>query len=201
MQPPRSGLRVPSPDGVTSRSAVFLRPARRFRFRHRPDLFPGGDSTTGQAVTIVDADWLNQVQETLISILTAVGVAHGQATCNQVSRVLNTLFASARWNHDGRFQVERASHGDSSNNAASTAYVRGVLGNDVGFFPYNSAFRQLMASPIRRSDLVLRIAPGVVTLPQGTSIQAPSVRIVIYNGSLANPAVDVFAGDVWHGRV
>ncbi|WP_164462667.1 MULTISPECIES: hypothetical protein [Burkholderia cepacia complex] len=71
----------------------------------------------------------------------------------------------------------------------------------MGFFPYNSAFRQLMALPIRRSDLVLRIAPGVVTRPQRASIQAPSARIVIYNGSLANPAVDGFAGDVWHGRV
>ncbi|VWC79224.1 putative exported phage protein [Burkholderia aenigmatica] len=162
-----------------------------------PGYFTGGNPATGQAATIVDADWLNMVQEELISILTAAGVAPGKATYNQVLAALQILFASASGNPNALFKVKTASLGDSSNNAASTAYVWGALGNYGSFFPFSAASQQLTAS--QSGDLIYFFGTntGVVTLPQGASLQGPSARFVIYNGSLANLTVSAFAGDVW----
>ncbi|VWC53636.1 putative exported phage protein [Burkholderia aenigmatica] len=162
-----------------------------------PGFFTGGNPATGQAATIVDADWLNMIQEELVSILVAAGVTPSKTTYNQVLAALKVLFAGASGNANTPFEVETVSHGDSSNNAASTAYVWGVLGNYGGFFPFNAASQQLTAA--QSGDLVYFFgsSAGVVTLPQGSSIQGPSARFVIYNGSLANLTVSAFAGDVW----
>ncbi|WP_240201811.1 hypothetical protein [Burkholderia sp. LMG 13014] len=162
-----------------------------------PGYFTGGNPATGQAATILDADWLNMIQEELISILTAAGVAPGKATYNQVLAALQILFASASGNPNALFKVKTANLGDSSNNAASTAYVWGALGNYGSFFPFSAASQQLTAS--QSGDLIYFFGTnaGVVTLPQGTSLQGPSARFVIYNGSLANLTVSAFAGDVW----
>lgn len=114
--------------------------------------------------------------------------------------LLNNLLAAtapATGNAGQLFAVETPSNGDSSSNAASTAYVWEAMGNYGSFFPFNAASQQLTAS--QSGDLIYFFGSnaGVVTLPQGTSIQAPSARFVIYNGSLANLTVSAYAGDVW----
>ncbi|VWB88004.1 putative exported phage protein [Burkholderia aenigmatica] len=86
---------------------------------------------------------------------------------------------------------------DSSQKAASTQSVWSVLGNYGSFFPFSAASQQLTAS--QSGDLIYFFgsSAGVATLPQGATIQAPSARYVIYNGSLANLTVSAYAGDVW----
>ncbi|KVS52262.1 hypothetical protein WK39_26750 [Burkholderia cepacia] len=49
-----------------------------------PGYFTGGNPATGQAATILDADWLNMVQEELMSILAAAGISPSKTTYNQV---------------------------------------------------------------------------------------------------------------------
>ncbi|AYQ38344.1 MULTISPECIES: gp53-like domain-containing protein [Burkholderia cepacia complex] len=114
--------------------------------------------------------------------------------------LLNNLLAStapAAGNAGQLFAVATPSNGDSSSNAASTAFVWGELGNYGSFFPFNAVSQQLTAS--QSGDLIYFFGTnaGVVTLPQGASIHAPSARFVIYNGSLANLTVSAFSGDVW----
>jgi hypothetical protein len=58
-----------------------------------PGYFTGG-SPGAVAPTVVDADFLNGVQEELMSILTAANVAPSKTTHNQVLTALQALFAS-----------------------------------------------------------------------------------------------------------
>lgn len=54
--------------------------------------FTKGDPSVGAAATIVDQDWLNRVQEELMSILTAAGTVPSKTTYNQVLTSLQALF-------------------------------------------------------------------------------------------------------------
>ena len=54
--------------------------------------FTGGNPGLGQAATIVSADWLNAVQEELLAVMTAAGVAPSKTTRNQLLTSLEKLF-------------------------------------------------------------------------------------------------------------
>lgn len=58
-----------------------------------PGYFQGGNSGTGTAATVVSADWLNGVQEELMSILTAASIGENKTAFNQVLTALQALFA------------------------------------------------------------------------------------------------------------
>ncbi|WP_175829727.1 gp53-like domain-containing protein [Burkholderia cepacia] len=60
-----------------------------------PGYFTGGNPATGQAATILDADWLNMVQEELFSFLSAAGIAPSKTSYNQVLEAAQQLFASS----------------------------------------------------------------------------------------------------------
>ncbi|WP_321875559.1 gp53-like domain-containing protein [Burkholderia cenocepacia] len=162
-----------------------------------PGYFTGGNPATGQAATILDADWLNMIQEELISILTAAGVVPSKATYNQVLAALEILFANASGNPDALFQVETAGRGDNSNNAASTEFVRNVLGNYAGFFPFNGTSQQLAQGQAGWLSYFFGTSPGTVTLPQGSSLAGVSARFVVYNGGTSSLTVQAYAGDSW----
>lgn len=59
-----------------------------------PGYFTGGDLVGGVAPTIVDADWLNAIQEELISILAAGGITPNKTQKNQVLQALQAMFTS-----------------------------------------------------------------------------------------------------------
>jgi len=54
--------------------------------------FTSGDAASGEAATIVDADWLNMLQAELAAILTAGGITPSKATQNQVLAALKKVF-------------------------------------------------------------------------------------------------------------
>ncbi|MBU9403578.1 hypothetical protein KTE13_27935 [Burkholderia multivorans] len=58
-----------------------------------PGFFTGGNPATGQPATILDADWLNMVQQELLNILAAAGISPSKTTYNQVLTALEQLFA------------------------------------------------------------------------------------------------------------
>jgi hypothetical protein len=55
--------------------------------------FTNGNPASGVAATIVDADWLNMVQQELINIITAVGLTPSKTTYNQVLQAIRTISA------------------------------------------------------------------------------------------------------------
>lgn len=60
-----------------------------------PGYFTGGNPSTGQLATILDADWLNMVQEELMSVLAAAGLTPSKVTYSQVLAAINVLIGKA----------------------------------------------------------------------------------------------------------
>lgn len=58
-----------------------------------PGYFTGGDAVAGTEATIVEADWLNVVQEELIAILDADSLPHSKTATNQVITAILDLIA------------------------------------------------------------------------------------------------------------
>ncbi|AIO44790.1 hypothetical protein DM44_4777 [Burkholderia cepacia] len=56
-----------------------------------PGYFTGGNPATGQAATILDADWLNMVQEELLNLLIAAGIAPSKTTYTQVRDAIRSI--------------------------------------------------------------------------------------------------------------
>ncbi|HDR9510655.1 TPA: hypothetical protein QDC03_005830 [Burkholderia cepacia] len=56
-----------------------------------PGFFTGGNPATGLPATILDADWLNMVQEELMSILAAAGISPSKTTYSQVLAAIQQL--------------------------------------------------------------------------------------------------------------
>lgn len=60
-----------------------------------PGFFTGGDPTTGTSATIVDADWLNSLQEELMNVLSKGGVLPLKTNNTQLLQALSNLFTGA----------------------------------------------------------------------------------------------------------
>lgn len=60
-----------------------------------PGYFTGGDPIHGVPPTSISPDWLNGIQEELLAILTAAGIAEAKGTNNQVLTALQSLFVSS----------------------------------------------------------------------------------------------------------
>ncbi|WP_175872689.1 hypothetical protein [Burkholderia sp. BCC0397] len=56
-----------------------------------PGYFTSGNPTTGQAATILDADWLNMVQQELLNVLTAAGITPSKTNYSQIAAAIQTL--------------------------------------------------------------------------------------------------------------
>ena len=53
--------------------------------------FTNGNPATGVAPTIVDADWLNMIQQELINIVTAAGITPSKTVYNQVLSAIKRI--------------------------------------------------------------------------------------------------------------
>lgn len=60
-----------------------------------PGFFTGGDPTTGQSATIVDADFLNTIQEEFMNLLNKGGITADKTNNAQVLQALSNLFTGA----------------------------------------------------------------------------------------------------------
>lgn len=58
-------------------------------------LFTEGNPSTGTPATVVSADWANAVQEEIIAVLTAAGIAPVKAVNTQLTQAINALIAAA----------------------------------------------------------------------------------------------------------
>ncbi|MEK6420033.1 MAG: hypothetical protein V4801_10530 [Burkholderia gladioli] len=56
-----------------------------------PGYFTGGNPATGQAATILDADWLNMVQEELMNVVTAAGLTPSKTVYTQLLSAIRAL--------------------------------------------------------------------------------------------------------------
>jgi hypothetical protein len=77
-------------------------------------LFTEGDPSGSIPATVVSAAWFNDVQEELIAILAAAGIAPAQATQTQVLAALRLLFADIGGSAGQRFKAAAAQAGDEA---------------------------------------------------------------------------------------
>ncbi|WP_186113941.1 hypothetical protein [Burkholderia gladioli] len=115
-----------------------------------PGFFTGGNPATGQAATIVDADFLNMIQEELISILTAASISPNKTAYGQVLASLEKLFAAATGSSTQLFDVETAPANDNSNTAASTAWlwsnIQALMQAEIGAVASAMGFEVVLAT-------------------------------------------------------
>nr|WP_314074898.1 hypothetical protein [uncultured Roseococcus sp.] len=62
-----------------------------------PGYFSAGNPISGTPATVVDADWLNFVQEELIAFLVAAGIAPDRTNLTQVLAACRSMFAGRLW--------------------------------------------------------------------------------------------------------
>jgi hypothetical protein len=78
---------------IDNASAVGVLPTPAAAGTHK--YFSGGNALTGTPGTIVEADWMNMVQEELLSVLSAASVSPSKTTYNQLTTAINALIAAA----------------------------------------------------------------------------------------------------------
>lgn len=86
--------------------------------------FTEGNPTTAVPATDVTDDWLNDVQEELISILAAAGITPVKGDQNQVLEALEALYGGA---------LVTPPQFDNDTSPATTAFVQRALGNSRGY--------------------------------------------------------------------
>ena len=64
------------------------------RVESTPGYFGSGNPTTGEAATVIDRDFLNQVQEELMGVIGAAGITPNKADNTQLLAALRTLFGT-----------------------------------------------------------------------------------------------------------
>lgn len=79
---------------IDSAGAVLARPAPKAA--GTPGYWTAGDPAAGQQATVIDPDWLNAVQEELLSVLQAAGIAPSKTNQAQLLAALAGLYGKGR---------------------------------------------------------------------------------------------------------
>ncbi|PTU03331.1 hypothetical protein DBR45_07650, partial [Pseudomonas sp. HMWF031] len=69
--------------------------------------FTDGDPLSGVPATVVTDDWLNEIQEEVISVLTAGGIAPAKGTQNQLLAAIQVVLGTAITNASNVVGVSR----------------------------------------------------------------------------------------------
>lgn len=165
------------------------------------NLFTEGNPSLGQPATVVTDDWLNDVQEELITILAAAGVTPVKGTQNQLLAALSTLFVAP---------PATAPQFDSDTSIATTEFVQRALGNYQGVISVTDNVT-LAAGDVGKIIVgAASMAGKTITLPAASSVPNGSsyhilcgsvgssavMTVAAAGGDTINPGVDGGAGGV-----
>ena len=73
---------------IDDRTAVSLLPAPKTTGTGQPGFFTAGDPQTGEGATVVTDDWLNMVQEELVGVVQAAGIAPDKTNNGQLKAAI-----------------------------------------------------------------------------------------------------------------
>lgn len=147
----------------------------------QPGYFTAG-TIGGEAATIVEADWLNLVQEELLNVLSAAGIAPSKLTNSQVIQAILYLIATnTRQRLTGPLSLYVAPGGSDTNNGLTPA---------TAFATPQAAWDYIMARlDVGYQTVTVNLAPG--TYPafscDGVPVGAESQN-VIFQGVVSDPA-------------
>lgn len=118
-----------------------------------PGYFTNGDPVGGVEATVLEADWLNNVQEELISVLAAAGIAPDKANAAQLLAALRAA---------GVF--ETLAKTDATTRAATTEFVR-LRSGMVRGYAVVTASQTLTADHLNHVLAYGTSSAGTITLP------------------------------------
>jgi hypothetical protein len=151
-----------------------------------PGFFTEG-TIGGVQATIVEADFLNQVQEELMAILAAASFTPSKTTNNQVIQAILYLIANnTRQRLTGPFNLYVSTSGSDTNNGLTPT---------TAFRTVQAAWDYIMTRlDVGKQTVTVNIADGTYAPFQcnGVPVGAESQEI-IFQGDLANPAAVVIA--------
>ncbi|QBR31897.1 MULTISPECIES: hypothetical protein [Pseudomonas] len=145
--------------------------------------FTEGDPVGGVQATVVTEDWLNDVQEELISILTAAGITPAKGTQNQI---LAALRGSSLFQTPALF--------DFSKRVATTEFVKNAGFQFSQTTQYISGPRTLTASQAGSFIDLAGAYTGDVTLPALSSVP-DGATFYIWSGASASLNVNRSGSD------
>lgn len=135
--------------------------------------FTEGDPVGGTQATVVTDDWLNDVQEELITILTTAGITPAKGTQNQILSVLR-----------GSAFFQTATLFDSSRRAATTEFVKAAGFQFSQTTQYVTGPRALTASQAGSIIDLASAYTGDITLPALSSVP-DGATFYIWSGAAA----------------
>lgn len=145
-----------------------------------PGYFSDGDPGTGTAATIVSQDWLNTVQEELVTILTFAGVTPSKTTNNQLVTALQKI---TRARLIGDLNLYVSSSGSDSNTGLSSGSPFATL---QGAWNYILTWLDLA-----NHSVIVNIADGTYTAPllaSGTPVGMGTGSSVKFIGNVGSPS-------------
>lgn len=154
-----------------------------------PGFFSGGNLGTGTPPTTVSPDWFNTVQEELISLLAAGGVAPSKVANNQVLLALQALFQVKITQSAGALVIEfpgglviQMGHGaQADNSGAQLVNLPVVLGSP----PFWSIAGNSAAAPPTAFHGTANTSDASITVFSSSAAGAPAPAGVAFNWAAA----------------
>ncbi len=109
-----------------------------------PAYFTDGNPGTGSPATVVEADWLNMIQQELLNVLAAASVAPSKTTYNQVITSINDLIAAAISGGTSGLLHSANNLSDVANSATAATNIGLGTGNSPTFSSVVTASGYLM---------------------------------------------------------
>lgn len=155
----------------------------------QPGFFTTG-TIGGQSATIVEADWLNTVQEELLAILSADAMTPSKTTNNQViTAILDLMRKNTRQRLTGAFDLYVATTGSDTNDGLTPSTPLATL---------QAAWNYIMARlDCGNNTITVHIADGTYSpvVCQGIPMGGGQV---VFQGNIAAPAnVTVHSSAAW----
>jgi hypothetical protein len=149
-------------------------------------LFTEGNPGLGVPATFVTDDFMNEVQEEIISVLAAASIVPAKGTINQLLAALNALYAP--------LNVATPPQFDDDTSLATTEFVQRALGNKRGYVGL-TANTSLTAAHVGHA-LYASSSSGAITLtlPAANSLKA-GATYKIYNTGVDNVIVSRAGSD------
>ncbi len=145
--------------------------------------FTEGNPATAVPATTVTDDWLNDMQEELITLLTAASITPVKGTQNQILAALRAA---------GVFQT--AAQFDDTTKAATTAFVQRALGNKRGYLGV-TASTSLTAAHCGM-DIFASTSGAAITLSlPAASALAAGATFRVFNTGISDVIVSRVGGD------
>lgn len=152
------------------------------------NLFTDGNPSTGIPSTVVDAAWLNDLQENIVGMIAAGGIALSKGDSTQLLTALRSA---------GIFQTQPQF--DNSTKAATTAFVKlaGLLFNTQNIITTSTALTAVhCGSRLTVNANCTVTLPAANTIPNGSVITIGSVTTSVTVAPAAGNSIEATTGNI-----